>query len=168
MKTDEIILKLQLNTVEVLTFVKGIPSADFNKQTLGKWNILQILEHVYITEKLVGRLLSQPSSHTSKTPEILGDDKLKRAVVDLRNRKVQAPELFHPKGKFKTIEDFEKLFSENRTELIAALGSGKIVVDGRIQKHPYLGEMTITDWLYFMPHHTQRHLEQIKDIIAAD
>ena len=49
-------------------------------------------------------------------------------------------------------------------QLSTRLGQ-QLVIDNRVHKHPSLGEMTVSDWLWFMIRHTERHLEQVKEVI---
>lgn len=128
---------------------------------------MQILEHIYIVDKVIYRLLLKPSDNLSETEELLGDNKIKRLVVEKREYKVAALESLQPKGEITDVLTLETMFTQQRNSIKNDLESGKIIMDNRIHKHPYLGEMTIADWLSFILHHTQRHLEQIKDCLSA-
>ncbi len=158
---------LNNNTSTTLQLAKTCSAEQLLYTKNSCWNILQILEHIYVTDKVVITLLLHPSDKRADTPEIIGNDTLKKYIVELRNRKVQAPESIQPKGEIKDVATFEHLFLEQRNLLKHYLESGKIVINTTTHKHPFLGEMTITDWLNFIIHHTQRHLEQIKDNLTA-
>lgn len=168
MNLEHYALRLQQNTSDVLNYAKSVrqellvmrPAPD-------KWSPLEILEHVYLTDKLVVFILNKQQPKVAETPELIGDEKLQKVIVGLRQRKVKAPDLVHPKGVFGNLNDAENAFQRVRAELLSSLKSGKIVADNRVQNHPMLGEMTMTDWLNFIIHHSNRHLEQLKDITAA-
>lgn len=154
------------NTNDTLQLAKGCPPALLTDNINNKWSVLQILEHICMTEKLICVLVTKPSDKTSESNELIGNDKLQKLVVEKREQKVTAPESLYPKGEIKDLKGFEKIFLEQRNLLKQDIQTGKLTIDNRIHKHPMLGEMTINDWLNFLIHHTQRHLEQIKDILA--
>ena len=87
-------------------------------------------------------------------------------MVSLRERAVKAPETLAPKGLIKNCVEFELNFVELREYSEVNLLTGKIMVDNRIHKHPFIGAMTISDWFAFLRYHTQRHIEQINDIVS--
>ena len=156
---------LDNNTNATLKLATDCSESQLTFKQNDHWSILQILEHICKTDKVVIDLIEKPSDKISETEEILGAKKLTKLVVEARSFKVKAPEILLPTGNVKDEKDFEKLFLSQRNDLKAAIESGKIVIDKRIHKHPYLGEMTIIDWLNFIVNHTQRHLEQIKDLL---
>lgn len=151
---------------DTLQLANSCPPSRLTVSVNEKWSVLQILEHIYMTEKLVCGLITKASDKTSETDELLGNDKIKKLVVEKRGQKVSAPESLKPKGDIKDVDGFEKVFLQQRNLLKQEILTGKLTIDNRIHKHPMLGEMTINDWLNFLIHHTQRHLEQIKDILA--
>lgn len=156
---------LDANSENITALVLSIDEHKAQLRVPGKWNILEILEHVYLTEKLVYALLSRPSRMMADVSEKVGNEKLERVLVGLRKRRVQAPDIVHPKGDIKSPGDFLSKLNEQRLLLKNDLLSGRIIIDNRVQNHPLLGEMTITDWLNFIIHHCNRHLEQIKDTL---
>src|ERR1035437_8610815 len=167
MNLKNYIRTLDNNTNDTMRLAKSCSSIQLQFNEEGKWNIMQILEHIYIVDKVIYRLLLKPSDKLSETEDLLGDNKIKRLVVEKREYKVAAPESLYPKGDITDVATFEKLFLQQRTSIKHDLESGKIIIDTRIHKHPYLGEMTIADWLSLIIHHTHRHLEQIKDCMFA-
>ena len=156
--------KLDAHTYSTIRCIENIPADYFLIKFENKWGILENLEHIYLTEKLVFFIVSRSTENTSNQAEIVGDEKLERVILGLRKKRIDAPDRLKPKGELTTLNGFKELFVLNRNNLKEGIASGKIVIDNRIQKHPILGDMTITDWLNFILHHTQRHLEQIKDI----
>jgi hypothetical protein len=164
MVIEDYLKRLDAHTHSTLRFVEGIPNDYLSIKFDNKWGILEILEHIYLTEKLVLFIVSRATENSSNEAELVGDKKLERVILGLRNKKIDAPDRLKPRGELKNIDEFKDWFLSNRTSLKDGIVSGKIVIDNRIQKHPVFGDMTITDWLNFILHHTQRHLEQINDI----
>ncbi len=133
----------------------------------GGWGIFEVLEHICLTDRIIHRIVSKPTEKVSPSNEIIGDTKLKR-IIEERENKIDAPDIVKPKGDIHDVDTFEKLLLEQRDLLKHDLKSGKIDVDNRMVKHFYLGEMTISDWLNLIIHHTRRHLKQIEEIISVE
>lgn len=166
MNIQQYIAELDGQTNQIGDLLKGFGPKELTYVPEGKWGILAILEHILITERVVLGLIARPSEELSEYAELHGTEKMKRLMIDLRQRRVKAPETLAPKGRIKTCEEFEQEFREYRNTLKEDLLTAKIVVDNRIHKHPIIGAMTISDWLSFLVFHTQRHAEQIKDLVV--
>ncbi len=167
MDIQQYIQRLETNTAGLLSLIREIPEAHLHRAPAESWTVLQIAEHICKTDKLIGILLLNPTNDRKDPNELLGNDRLKRLVVDMRSRKVKAPDSLVPKGIFKSREEFEERFLKQRSSLKEMLLKGEIKIDNRYYQHPYLGEMLIPDWLYFILHHTDRHREQIKDLMSS-
>jgi hypothetical protein len=166
MEIAEYKLALDKNTHEIISLAEECSVKELNDQRENKWSILGILEHIIMTDRIVLSLLLKPSTTVSEKNDLLGFEKLNRLMVDLRGRKIEAPEMLQPKGNIRDLEEFKKTFLEQRELLKNNISSGKIVIDNRIHKHPVLGEMAIRDWMNFIPLHARRHLDQAKDLLA--
>jgi len=157
---------LDSSSEKVLQLARSCSSKQLGFKPEGKWGILEILEHIWLTDKIIHYLISKPTDKVSQSSEIIGDTKLKRFVADGRTKKIEAPDVVKPKGNLPDIETFEELFLKHRERLKKDLKTGQIVVDNRMIKHFYMGEMTISDWLNLIVHHTHRHLKQINEVIT--
>ena len=165
MNVTAYISELDKNTGDIMQLLKECPEALLEKKQEGEWSILEILEHILITDRVVYNLLTGPCEPGEK-PEVLGAEKLKRYMVDMRSRRAKAPEQLLPKGEIKNNAEFIEQFLKQRAFLVQALETGKIVMDNGTVKHPMLGDLSKSDWLNFIVHHAQRHLLQIQDRLA--
>lgn len=159
---EKYIHDLDHNTEKLIETVRDYSIEDLTAKNGDKWNILEVLEHIYITDKVIYSIVSKPSDTESKTKEIIGVNKLESILVGQINKKLQSPALLLPKGHFQDLADFNSAFTMLRSSIKMDLITMKIKVDNRIHKHFLLGEMTITDWLNFILFHTERHLKQIE------
>ena len=161
------ITMLNRNTGELLNLVRNHDDDTLNHKSFNSWSILQVLEHLLITERYVLDLLTKPGEKVADTHELHGSDRLHRILVDLRGRRVKAPDMLEPRGNMSDLNEFTTEFLKIRTGLATDLENGKIVIDTRVHSHPVLGEMTVSDWLHFLISHARRHMEQIRDILTA-
>ncbi len=165
MEISEYINRLDKNTETAIALAKSCTPELLNQKPDTGWSIAQVLEHICMTELSVCKRISKPSEKSNETATIYGNEKMEKILVGYRDRKVAAPGFLEPKGDITSAEEFEKVFTAQRNRLKDDLSSGKLVIDNKVHLHPRLGEMTMSDWLNFLIHHTQRHLEQVKDLL---
>jgi hypothetical protein len=154
------------NVQELKAFLEPLSSGQLEFKRENEWNMLEIAEHILLTEKLVMSLLSQETTTRVEQPELFGTEKLKRFLVDFRHKKVKAPDSIVPKGILADPQQFVTELSQLRAQLVYDIQTGKLAITHATYKHPMLGEMTVTDWLYFIVHHSERHFHQMKDRLA--
>jgi len=156
--------QLDEHTAATVNLARSLPADQLDVKPDGRWSLLEILEHIGLTERMVMTFLGRPSEQYSDKAENLGRDKLHRATVERRLAfKVEAPEWLRPRGQVTDIATFEQVFTSQRQQFRENLANGTIPVDNRVYKHPVLGDLTVSDWLHFLICHTQRHLDQIRD-----
>ncbi|NCP83464.1 MAG: DinB family protein [Bacteroidetes bacterium] len=159
--------ELQANSDTLLKLLHTLEENKLSEKPNNEWSILEIAEHIYRADRTFIHVITQDSVKYHESEEIRGSTKIKYLLVDSRARKVKAPDFLEPKGKFSSIQDFENVFLQQRTSLIEKLENGSISDFTAIFPHPFLGELTVTDWLYVILHHTSRHVEQINDRLRA-
>jgi DinB superfamily len=157
--------RLDNTTNDTLQTVKLCSKEQLNHKQGDKWSILEILEHLYLTDNIIFTIISRPTIDISPSSEIVGNEKMKTILVDQRDQKLITPEMLKPVGKINNLAVFEQVFLSQRETLKNNISTGKLTIDNRVHKHPILNDMTIIDWLNFTIHHTQRHIEQIKDLL---
>lgn len=130
-----------------------------------EWSILDILEHLYVIEKVM----------TSEIKQILEKGERKKAfkhkLLDStleRSKKFKAPENMKPSKEFTSIlQAKEKLASsrESLMELLEAYDTSEL--KGNSGKHPAFGTISVEQWVEFIGLHERRHLAQIKERVAS-
>ena len=154
---------IQANTEKVLHTADTINTEHLEPQT-NKWNALEVLEHIYLTDQMIIDLIKKPSNNSADVFELMGKDKLHHILINKRDKKVKAPDILEPQGQFSDIPKFSTAYALLRNNLVDDINSMQLSIDNRIQKHFILGEMTTADWIHFMIAHTNRHLLQIEDL----
>lgn len=167
MDLENFVENLDHTTNTVLQVAKDCSPEQLHFKEAGKWSVLEILEHLYLTDRVIFTIISRPSETISPSSEIVGNEALQKILVEKRGHKIISPDMLQPKGEIKDLDALVNLFTSQRETLKKDLLGNKIVIDNRVHKHPFLGEMTIADWLNFTIHHTQRHLEQINELGAS-
>ncbi len=138
------------------------------KPSLGSWNILECVEHIHLVNAGIVTVLQKPApeSNENMVSELFGEGKLNHLLVTKREAKHVAPERVSPKGIFKDREEAEKAIHKDIHVILHLLNTKDFSQETFIIHHPRLGNMTKTDWLYFLIAHTERHIFQIEEIKA--
>ncbi len=159
--------KITANNKEVIQLLNTCPESILNQKQNAAWSVFDIMEHLVLTDKMVYIMLRRPSNDQSTRTNIVGENILSEKIVKQRSHKLNAPSSLQPKGIFTTKAACEEAFMGIREKYIHDLNSKQIVIDQRIYKHPFLGDMTVSDWLLFIVYHNQRHLLQAQELIKS-
>ncbi len=135
----------------------------------GGWSISEILEHLAVTERVAGlavkRALGQEAADAAAIEGTKGLDAVIRERVAQRLTKVDAPEVAQPKGRFGPWPGALESFLEMRDQTLELAKGDPAALGERIFPHPFLGPMTLKQWLEFIAAHTERHAEQIEELL---
>jgi hypothetical protein len=162
---QHIIEKMRHDNDACLQFLSNISEKQFVEKPAKGWSIAEIPEHVVLTEKMIFLMLSRRSNEQDNPLFVLGEKNLEEKLIQGREKKLQAPEALHPKGALTSRDAGEEAFLEMRHRYLQALQSQHIALNQGIHKHPFLGAMSIVDWLYFIMLHRQRHFIQAKETL---
>jgi hypothetical protein len=127
------------------------------------WSALQIAEHVAITEHGMFRMLgaATPTESSSENPK--REASLARMVLD-RNRQAPAPQHVHPTGRFDSMAEAIRQFSEERTRTVRFAEETELDLFGLTAPHPILGAVNGYELLIIMAGHSRRHVAQLEEI----
>jgi hypothetical protein len=141
-----------------------------------RWCVAEIVEHVAIIEKQLGRLVGMllgkaeadgaPPPSASDGPLVALDEVAERA----RREKYQAPEMAVPRGGA-SVSDSLAALREGRAALTALRPRVETVGVGAASArypHPAFGPLNLAQWLAFIGIHEARHLGQIERMLKAD
>jgi hypothetical protein len=136
------------------------------KATPDSWSILECVEHIHLVNSGIARLLQKPGPEKNENmvSELFGEGKMNHLLVTKRAVKQVAPEGMTPKGIFKTADEATRAIHKDIHVILHLLNTKDFSQETFIIHHPRLGNMTKTDWLYFLIAHTERHFFQIEEI----
>ncbi|MCK6605154.1 MAG: DinB family protein [Ignavibacteriaceae bacterium] len=166
MSTDSYIAGIDNSTESIISFINGCTEEKLNLRPVGKWSIADNLEHIILLERIVFVVLQRPQTNKSGETELYGYGKLEKILIEGRTvNKVAAPDNVQPKGKYKNISEAKDAFVVQREKLKQLIREGRLPELNSIVPHPYLGEMTVADWLNLVPLHSLRHLDQMRELL---
>jgi len=164
---EELLAKLNAGRGDLLAAVEGLTDAEAAiRPPDGGWTPLECLEHVATVETL---LLRRLQTQSSDIPEELGREREPElyARISTRSLKIQAPELAHPKGRFKTVSDAVGAFLDARERTLHWLATRDFDMRRRAVEHPALGPASAYEFVLIMAAHPARHAAQIQETRAA-
>lgn len=163
MDTQHYFELLAANTKELVNRLENYNSDALRFKQANEWSILEIAEHIAITDSMVLGILQSDSQRDHEADERFGSARLEKMLVTMRNRKVTAPNALEPRGQMLETTQLVSAVSATRTVLRDSILNGAIQPGPKVYPHPVMGDLTVNDWLYFIVHHTERHLQQMDD-----
>ena len=160
---DQLLASLHAGRDELLAAVEGMTDEEAaGRPAAGGWSALENVEHVATVETLLLRRL--------KTQSVVVEEELSRereavlyARIATRGRKVEAPGLAHPKGRYDTLGDAVGAFGDAREHTVRWLESCDFDLRRRSVDHPLLGPASAYEFLLMMAAHPARHARQIEE-----
>jgi uncharacterized damage-inducible protein DinB len=146
---------------EVLKSVSGLTDSQLNEKPTGKWSIMQVLEHLYLLERLI---VHQMSKVMLSDAETVIEEKPINQIID-RTFKLVAPSYVTPSTDFITLTTIQEKLLESRSSLDAFLiDADEEKMLKRSIPHPVFGAFHLKQWVEIIGWHEKRHLAQIEEI----
>ncbi|MBS1653867.1 MAG: DinB family protein [Bacteroidetes bacterium] len=158
--TDTLFAELSATQQELVNLLNNFSATAINQVPFeGSWTAAQVADHVTLSNFSIARALQLKGNTINREPDERAGE-LKDLFLDF-NRKFKSPDFIVP-----TKNEYDK------TELIYQLHSSidKIqeaadtAVLTELITHPAFGDITKLEILHFVLYHTQRHLQQVKNI----
>lgn len=136
----------------------------------GGWTIAGIVEHLATVERGVTVRLRKLAGGEPAGAEALlatvGKEERIAASMPLRERVVEAPEPVRPNGRYGEWPGAWEALQEARAKTIAWLREEQAWLEAVVMPHQALGPLTGRQWMRFLAAHTERHVGQIRQILA--
>jgi uncharacterized damage-inducible protein DinB len=148
--------------------VRGLSVEQLNyKPSPDKWSIAEVVDHLIKTEPLllgnVYALLRMPVDPNAKSP--VTNEAVLAQMTD-RSKKAEAPPQLQPKPVWTTAEQLLEEFEKRRER---SLDFARNTQDDLLHRVRKVGEqeMSVYQFVLYLPGHTMRHLAQIEEVKAA-
>lgn len=134
------------------------------------WSVFDIAEHLAKGEDVIFSLVTERIMKSPAQPELKGEKgpriKDLAVVMYLTNRatnKLQAPEPVQPSGKFATKAEIITSFEKSRARTINYIETTEDDLRGHFRENG-IGVIDGYQWLLVVAAHTDRHLEQMREV----
>lgn len=126
------------------------------------WTPAQLATHVTKSNKAIAQGMEMEGKPAERDPKE-GEPNLKKMFLDFE-AKYQSPEFIIPEKKMYDKDDVVKSLKQSIDSLKDKRNKVNLV---EIIALPIFGEITKLELLYFVLYHTQRHIHQLKKMLAA-
>ena len=137
----------------------------------GQWSIGDIVEHLAETESFLFNILTKQVMAAPAAPEkkalVQGKDDAILKVVAAREQKVKAPEPLVPNKKFATTAAALAAFNQRRLGTVKYVEDTKDDLRSHFMNGPDGNPMDGYQVILLISAHTERHVNQIREIKAA-
>jgi hypothetical protein len=154
----------------LLKDLKGLSEAQLNwKADTSRWSVYQCVEHIALAENMIWQWI-QMTEHQPATPEKhsevkLTTDQLVKGVLD-RSHKFKTNEMLNPEAKFPDTKTALQAYLLRRDSTIAYIKSSQDDLKDHFLAHPAFGTIDLYQGLFFLAAHSERHTEQIEEVMA--
>lgn len=154
-----------------LDTVAGLSEAQMKwKPGPDSWSVAEVGEHIVLSERLFPSLVQQ-SLKTPATPEKKQADPRQmdyRLMKDVpaRAKKGDAPEMLKPQGKFASKTALVESFVAERDRNLGYVRTTQDPLRVHFTAHPSLGELDALQWYILMAAHSERHVNQMREVMA--
>jgi DinB superfamily len=160
---DQLLEQLNAGRDELLASLDGVTEEQAAARPLAGWSILECAEHVAIVEENLRRRLMEQATPTESEMSREREAFI-AAVAANRGRKVQAPAVAQPSGRFATLSEAVECFCLNRQQTIAYIASCQEDLRRLTMDHPMIGAVSGQETLILMMAHPFRHAKQIQEM----
>jgi hypothetical protein len=156
--------KNALNTVSKLSEaqLKFKPAPD-------KWSVEECMMHIAATEKglwgMTDGAIKAPANPEKRADIKWSDEDVMKNVTARTNKVKTAPPLEPQNTGYKSVTDASASFKENRDKLISYVKSTSDDLRNHVATGPF-GSLDSYQMLLFIGAHTNRHVEQMKEVMA--
>ena len=142
------------------------------KPDADSWSISEIMEHIVRNEEWTYGLMSaslsiQDVSEDNRRRAEMAETQLESTFRD-RAQTFQAPEALVPTGRWSGQAELVAAFHQHRAPWREFIEKADFDLRSRTAPHPLLGPVDSHQWAVVVVEHGDRHLEQIKEVMAHD
>lgn len=175
MKTQTLnrLKKINGQIARIYEHLEEYPEAYLNTQiNEGKWSVLQIMEHLRVTEQQSLDYIKKKMHYTSDFKEAGLRSKYNSWILNKlidSPKKMKAPKIegLSPVFKSYRLKESKDSFLTLRKDLYHYLDQlDEDLFTKAIYKHPAIGRLNFIQMIEFFSRHIKRHLKQIKKITA--
>jgi hypothetical protein len=130
----------------------------------GGWSILDCVEHVFVTEQYLLTRLQAATISERPFEKWRREAKIAPLAAD-RERRIEAPEQVHPRGRYKTLAEALSAFDATRAEVVRWVENCSCDLRCMMTDHALIeGPVTCAEMLIMIAAHPARHAKQIEEI----
>jgi hypothetical protein len=158
---------------EFQSALDAVPAALRTRAPDGQWSPAQILWHVAKVERGVARLLERKNAEIGPMTTVPPGPSTKQVLTLLdkfpfldRTQRARAPEGLHPPVDVDVVVEMGR-WRDGRVQLLEAAHTAGPRLSLIRYDHPLFGSFDGWQWVLMIARHEQRHLLQLREVVAA-
>jgi hypothetical protein len=170
-RTKELLQHLETQHDRLRAAVASVPPERRDvKPSPQRWSVAEIIEHLSIVERAIGRLLTTKLAEAKAKGLGLEADQspivgtLDMARVLDRTRKLTASEISLPSGKLDSEASWAALEEAHAALCATVRASDGLALGEVVFPHPFLGPINLYQWIAFVGGHEARHAAQVLEL----
>jgi hypothetical protein len=128
-----------------------------------RWTAAECMEHVAVAERQMLRLATEFRAPAAAPSNPRLDSLILRGGTD-RSKKMQAPDVAVPKGRYATFKEALEAFEKARERTLAYVSACQEDLRGMATNHPVVGTLDCYQCLLVLAVHPARHAKQIEEL----
>jgi uncharacterized damage-inducible protein DinB len=160
---DQLLEKLNSGRDEFLASLESVTEEQAAAKPVADWSILACAEHVATVEENLRRRLMEQATPTESEMSREREAFIAATAAN-RERKIQAPEVAQPCGRFTTLRAAVECFCRNREQTIAYIASCQDDLRRLTTDHPMIGAASGQEIIILMMAHPFRHAAQVREL----
>jgi uncharacterized damage-inducible protein DinB len=155
-----------------LDSIAGLSPEQWNyKPSPEQWSVAETAEHIALSEEMIfgmitKKIMAAPAD-ASKRAEINIKDEEVLERVRSREKKATAPEQLKPAKKWADAESLAAAFKQSREKTLEYVRTTQDDLRSHVTPHPAFGPIDAYQWLLLLSGHTQRHVDQIREVKSS-
>lgn len=135
-----------------------------------RWSVEECVMHIAVVEKGLWQMgeqaLNAPANPEKRADIKTTDEEWIKVITD-RSKKYKAPETIQPQNSgFKNMEEALASFKDTRGKIIDYIADTKEDMRNHVVTNSPVGAMDSYQFVLFMAAHSNRHTQQLKEVIA--
>ncbi len=173
---DQAMSHLHATRKQVLDLIAPLSEAQLKfKAAPERWSILECAEHITETEVMLRGLIQAAAKKAPvddakrESRKAQEADRMKGLITAMtdRSKRASAPGEIQPKGKYTSKDAVVAAFKERRDDTIKWVETTPDDLRGKFFKTGPTSENDLYEMIFFISAHSERHLLQMKEVMAA-
>ena len=162
---EDLAKQFRKTTDELTQLIEKFDHETFNhKPSADKWSAGEVAEHLLIFDIRLNLILEGATHSTER--DINEQVPIFTARVSNRANKIDAPDFLLPSGGIKSPTALVEKIRNERRKIFKAIEEQELSLHNKHIPHRFFGEMTANEWIKLVDVHANRHIEQLKELLA--
>lgn len=135
------------------------------------WSAAELIEHIVVVENfalgVIDGMIKEGAPDESRRGTTAHKDRIVLEVVPARTTHAKAPDFMKPAQRWPDFDGLLREFEQTRGRTLQFAGTTNADLRGYFRPHPLLKDLDAYQWLLLIGSHSERHVRQAEEGLAA-